>query len=51
MMAMVKRWLGINVADTTKLKAKANQERMLRRLANNERIDSMLAALMQEVRK
>lgn len=50
-MALIRRLLGINVADTSQLKRHAAEQRMLSRMARSERTDKIFETLIAEVRK
>lgn len=48
---MVRKLLGIKVANTDELRRAAKQERMLSRMARSERTDKIFETLIAEVRK
>ncbi len=51
MMALVRKLLGIRVADTENLRRDTAEQRQLSRLARSERRDKIFEALIAEVRK
>lgn len=51
MMAIIRKMLGIRVADTNELRRDTQEQRQLSRLARSERRDKIFEALIAEVRK
>jgi len=51
MMALLRKLLGIHVADTAGLRRHAKEQRQLTRLARSERTDKLFETLIAEVRK
>ncbi len=51
MMALVRKMLGIRVADTAELKHRADEQRRLTRMARSERTDKLFQSIIAEVRK
>jgi len=51
MMALIRRLLHVDMADTSQLKAEAEEQRQLVRLARAERRDMIFKTLIAEVRK
>lgn len=51
MMALIRKLLGIRLADTGELKRVASEQRALTRLARSERTDKLFESIIAEVRK
>lgn len=51
MIEVLKRWLGIRVADTAELRRQATEQRQLVRMARSERTDKLFETIIAEVRK
>lgn len=51
MIEMIRRLLGIQVADTEELRRQTREERQLVRLARSERTDKLFETIIAEVRK
>lgn len=51
MMTLIRKMLGIRVADTSELKRRAIEQRMLTRMARSERTDKLFQSIIAEVRK
>lgn len=50
MMTLIRKLLGINVADTSALKREMVEQRALSRLARSERTDKLFETIIAEVR-
>lgn len=51
MIDLIRKWLGIQVANTDELRRETREQRQLVRLARSERTDKLFETIIAEVRK